>query len=212
MPVRVLIADDHSVMREGLRMILESQGDIQVIGSAANGTDAVALAEALRPDVILMDISMPHLNGIGAAGMIRDRTPGARIIILSMYNTSEHIHRAIRAGVMGFLLKELAGSEIVTAVRTVARGQRFFGSGVEVPLGARGERRVGRSPLDSLSRREIQVLQGVVDGKTSAEIADILSISPKSVDTYRSRIMLKLGVPNLPALVKFAIQHGIAHV
>ena len=212
MSLTVLIADDHSVMREGLKMILGSQHDIEVIGCAIDGADAIKKAELLHPDVILMDISMPHINGIDATEAIMSCLPTARILILSMYNTSEHIHRALQAGARGYLLKELAGNEIVVAVKAVARGQLFFGEGVEIPLDPRGEVLSTQSPLKSLSRREREVLQCVVDGKTSIEIGELLSISPKSVDSYRSRIMVKLGVNNLASLVKFVMQHGITSV
>jgi DNA-binding NarL/FixJ family response regulator len=207
---RVLIADDHAVVRDGLEMILGTASDIEVVGQARNGRDAIAQAEALRPEVIVMDIAMPELNGIEATRLICGRLPSTRIIILSMHNTREHVFRAFQAGAAGYLLKESAGVEVVKAVRAVMKGQRYIGRGVEIPPKT-GDADLSKSPLDSLSHREREVLQLVVEGKTSAEIAEILSLSPKSVETYRSRLMLKLGINNVPALVKFALLHGITH-
>lgn len=205
MSVRILIADDHAIVREGLAMILGAADDLVVAGEAGNGRDAVALTEVLNPDVVVMDIAMPELNGIEATRVIRGRFPQTRVIVLSMHNTSEHVFRALQAGARAYLLKETAGAGLVTAVRAVMRGECYLGEGVEAPattVSAKG-------PLDSLSPRELEVLQLVVEGRTSAEIAEMLSLSPKSVETYRSRLMLKLGVANIPALVRFALQHGI---
>ena len=211
MSVRVLIADDHAMIRDGLKMILESQADIQVVGGAANGQEAIALAEAHLPGVVLMDISMPVLNGIEAARIIGERWPATRIIVMSMHNTSEYIFRAIRAGARGYLLKESAGDELIEAVRAVVRGQHYFGSGVELPPGGLAAESgiAARSPLDTLSRREREILQLVAEGRSSAEIAALLCLSPKSIDTYRSRLMVKLGVTNSTSLVRFALQHGL---
>lgn len=211
MQARVLVVDDHAVVREGLKMILESHGDITVVGSASNGREAIAMTEELRPGVVVMDIAMPELNGIEATGIIRERMPAARVIILSMHHTKEHIFRSIRAGAWGFLLKESAGSEIVNAVGAVLKGHRYFGKDVELPTDKffGKDLKTAKSPLDSLSVREREVLQLVVEGKTSAEIAGILTLSPKSVETYRSRLMIKLGIDNIPSLVKFALLQGI---
>lgn len=211
MSIRIMIADDHAVVRDGLKMILESEEDMQIVTLAADGREAVTLAAEYQPHVIIMDISMPGLNGIEAARLIRDRLPAVKVLVLSMHHSTEHIYRALQAGAQGYLLKESAGSEVVTAVRAVMKGNRFFGKGVEQPLEEPpGKGRTFRkSPIDSLSSREREILQGVVEGKTSVEIAEVLSLSPKSVETYRSRLMLKLGVANIPTLVRFALQHGI---
>lgn len=211
MPIRILLADDHAVVRDGLQMILESRGDMRVVGAATNGRDAVAKAESLRPDVIIMDVAMPELNGIEATQTIREGLPSTRVIILSMHHTTEHIFRAIRAGAGGYILKESAGTEVVRAVCSVMKGHLYFGRGVEASpdTWSRECDEARKSPLERLSTREREVLQHVVEGKTSAEIADILSLSPKSVETYRSRLMVKLDVGNIPSLVKFALLHGI---
>jgi len=211
MATRILIADDHAMVRKGLRMTLEMHDDLTVAGEAVNGRDAVAQAEALAPEVILMDISMPQLNGIEATRLICRRLPGVRVLIFSMHYSSEHCFRALSAGGRGFILKESAGEEVVTAVRSVMRGRLFFGAGVANPLEKTGGG-VLKSPLDSLSQREREIFQLVVEGKSSAEIAKLLLLSPKSIDTYRSRLMQKLGVTNLPSLVSFALQHGITPV
>ena len=211
MPVRILIADDHAIIREGLKMVLESMSDMVVVGEAGDGRDALDKAETLRPDVIIMDIGMPELNGIEATRMICERLPSVKILILSMHHTNEHIFRAMQAGAWAYILKESAGSCVVNAIRAVMKGHQYFGDGVEVPSKTRhtSPRAILQSPVDSLSPREVEVLQLVVEGKTSAGIAEILSLSPKSVETYRSRLMLKLGVTNIPSLVKFALLHGI---
>jgi DNA-binding NarL/FixJ family response regulator len=210
MPVRILIADDHAIVREGLKMILESLSDMEVVGEAGDGRDALEKAEALSPDVIIMDIAMPELNGIEATRMIRERLPAVRVIILSMHHTNEHVFRAMQAGARAYLLKESAGFSVVNAVRAVMRGHQYFGEGIEEPYMMHpGSSALPQSPLDSLSRRERETLQLVAEGKTNAIIAELFNISPKSVETYRSRLMLKLGISNVPALVKFALQHGI---
>jgi len=211
MPVRILIADDHAVVREGLRMILEATGDMTVVGESLDGRDAIEKAETLKPDIIVMDIAMPEMNGIEATRIICERLPAVKIIILSMHHTNEHIFRAIQAGARAYLLKESAGASVAKAIQAVMKGEYYFGAGVEAPPKAVCSSRRTRpaSPLESLSQREREVIQLVVEGKTSVEIAEILSLSPKSVETYRSRLMLKLGVGNIPSLVKFALLHGI---
>jgi DNA-binding NarL/FixJ family response regulator len=137
MPVRILIVDDHSLVREGLKMILESQSDMNVVGEAADGRDALKKAEALRPDVIIMDIAMPELNGIEATRMIHKLLPTVRVIILSMHHTNEHVFRAMQAGARAYLLKESAGFSVVEAVRAVMKGQQYCGEGVEAPAETR---------------------------------------------------------------------------
>lgn len=210
MPVRILIADDHALVRDGLRMNLEARGEYLVVGEAVDGRDAVALALDLEPDVVIMDIGMPGLNGIEATRLICEKLPQVKVLMLSMYNSSEHSFRAVRSGARGYILKESAGEEVLTAVGTIMRGRHYFGSGVTNPLEHPSPHTSQKSPLESLSRRELEIFQLVVEGKSSSEIATLLSLSSKSVDTYRSRLMQKLGVNNVPALVSFAFQHGIA--
>jgi DNA-binding NarL/FixJ family response regulator len=209
MTIRVLLADDHVMMRDGLKALLTASLGISVVAEVGNGRDAVRRAEELKPDVAIMDISMPELNGIEATRLLRDRCPGIRVVILSMHSSSEHVFRALEAGAMGYLLKESAGAEVNAAVRAVHGGRRYLSRAIAA-LEPDARSGAGRSsPLDSLSARERQVLQLVVEGHSSAEIARRVHLSPKSVDTYRSRLMKKLGVGDVPALVKFAILHGI---
>lgn len=208
MNIRVLLADDHVLMRQGLRALLTSKGDIEVVGEAANGREAQRLVMEHRPDVVLMDITMPDLNGIEAARIIHLKSPATRILMLSMHKSAEYVYRAFEAGVCGYLLKEMAVDEIVTAVRTVHAGKQYLCPSLATSMPAPSPN-CGRGPIDSLSTRERQVLQLVVEGHTSIEIAQKVHLSPKSVDTYRSRLMAKLGVGNLPALVKFALEHGL---
>ncbi len=211
--IRVFIADDHAVVRDGLKYLLESQGDISVIGVAGDGKSAVRDCLSLKPDVILMDIAMPDINGIEATALIGQQDRSIRVIILSMHDSREHILRALKAGASGYLLKESAGDEVIQAVRAVVQGHRYLSQRitervVEDYLSL--QEQVGQSdPLEKLSERERQVLQLVVQGKSSAEIAKTLFLSVKTVETYRSRIMEKLDLPDLPSLIKFAIQHGL---
>lgn len=210
MQIRVLIADDHAIMREGLRLILAQQSDISVVGEARNGREAVALAEALVPDILLLDISMNELNGIDVAKILRS-LPAVRIIMLSMHNTAEYISRALKAGARGYLIKDSVGTEVLTAIHCVINGRQFIGTGVEaLPMGLSTAGGKGKkTPWESLSRRERETLQLVVEGKTSQEISQMFNISRKSVETYRSRLMQKLGVSNIPSLVKCALQNGV---
>lgn len=209
MTIRVLLADDHAIIRDGLRALLQSIPDIEVVDAVGDGRAAVQRAIELRPDVVIMDIAMPDLNGIEAVRILREKLPATRVVMLSMHSDSEHVFRALNAGAAGYLLKESAGDEVVSAVRAVRAGQRYLSRALE-SLERRSEVRTNRvSPLDSLSARERQVLQLVVEGRSSAEIARMIHLSPKSVDTYRSRLMKKLGVADVTALVKFAIQHGL---
>jgi DNA-binding NarL/FixJ family response regulator len=207
--IRVLIADDHAMMRDGLKSLLLSSQDIRVVAEVSNGRDAIRHIQELKPDVAVIDISMPDLNGIEATRMLCDICPETRVLILSMHSDSEIVFRALEAGAAGYLIKEAAGAELEAGIRAVHGGRRYFSRAIAaLELAARGN--AGRAgPLDSLSARERQVLQLVVEGHSSAEIAARVKLSPKSIDTYRSRLMKKLGVNDVPSLVKFAIQHGI---
>ena len=209
----VILADDHAVVRDGLHVLLEAHSDISVVGDAANGRQAVRLALQLHPDVVVMDIAMPELNGIEATQHIHDASPSAKVLILSMHSTTEHIFRALQAGARGYLLKDSAGTEVVDAVRAVHAGRRYLSQKIaSTVLDDYISERSRASPLDSLSPRERQILQLVAEGKSSAEAAALLFLSPKTVDTYRSRMMQKLGIGDLPGLVKFAIQHGVTQL
>ncbi|HEX6795025.1 MAG TPA: response regulator transcription factor [Casimicrobiaceae bacterium] len=211
--IRVILADDHAVVRDGLRVLLEAQADLGVVGSAANGRQAVRLVHELHPDVVVMDIAMPELNGIEATRQIHDAAPSTQVLVLSMHSTTEHIFRALQAGARGYLLKDSAGAEVVDAVRVVHAGRRYLSQKIaSAVVDDYISERHRASPLDSLSPRERQILQLVAEGKSSAEAAAMLFLSPKTVDTYRSRMMQKLDVDDLPSLVKFAIQHGVTQL
>jgi DNA-binding NarL/FixJ family response regulator len=193
--------------------LLESRDDIRVVGGAGDGRRAVAEVTELRPDVVIMDIAMPHRNGIEATALLRASTPSARVIILSMHATSEHVFRALQAGARGYVLKNSAGAELVEAVRTVHAGKRYFSPKV-ADLLVDDYVREGRSasPVEALSPREREILQLIAEGHTSAEVGRMLSLSPKTVETYRSRLMQKIGVEDLAGLVKFAILHGLTSI
>lgn len=213
MSITVFLADDHTVLREGLKLLLESQEDIIVIGNAANGRDAVRQTAKLRPDVIIMDISMPELNGIDATYQILEMCPSTRIIVLSMHAASEHILRALKAGACGYLLKESAGKEIIQAVQTVYSGGRYLSrkisdSLIDNYLQMYGDNDID-NPLSKLSPREKEIMQLVVEGKSSMEIANIIFLSPKTVETYRSRLMQKLNVSDIAGLIKIALKHNL---
>jgi DNA-binding NarL/FixJ family response regulator len=213
MSITVFLADDHAIVRDGLRVLLDAQDDIQVVGDAANGRQAVLQIEKLQPQVVLMDIAMPELNGLEATRQILSTWPSIQVIILSMHSTTEHILQALQAGARGYLLKESAGVEVIEAVRTVHSGMRYLSQKISDKVIAdyvrQSETAIEQGPLAALSSREREVFQLVVEGKTNQQIADILFLSPKTVETYRSRMMQKLAVDDLASLVKFAIRHGL---
>ena len=215
MSITIFLADDHAIVRDGLRVLLEAQPDLQVIGEANNGRDAVRRVVELRPDVAVLDIAMPELNGLEAARQIRESCEDTQIIILSMHSSTAHVFQALQAGATGYLLKASSGASVVEAVRTVHAGRRFMSPEIVDKLVALSLHQQGvqhsetPNPLAHLSPREREVLQLVVEGKSSAAIADILHLSPKTVETYRGNLMKKLELPNLPELVKFAIRHGL---
>ena len=208
--IHILLADDHAVLRDGLCVLLQAESDMRVVATAANGREAVQKARQQQPNVVVMDIGMPELNGIDATRQILELLPQTRVVILSIHSTAEHVRRALEAGALGYLLKESAGSEVVAAVRAVYAGKHYLSSSVnEVVLGGFIMEQKAKDPLTTLSDRERDVLQLIVEGKGTARVAEILSISPRSVETYRSRIMQKLEIHDLPSLVKFAIKHGL---
>lgn len=207
--ITVILADDHPVVRDGLRFTLESEKDIKVIALADNGREAVDMAEKNCPDVVVMDIAMPILNGIDATSQVRKSCPKTQVVILSMHYTNEHIQRALQAGAIGYLLKESAGGEVVEAIRSAHEGRRYLSHKIAETVVDDYVRQSGKDVLDGLSPREREVLQLIAEGKTSAEASQILSLSVKTVETYRSRFMQKLGLKDMTALIKFALQHGI---
>ncbi|MBU1049703.1 response regulator transcription factor [Candidatus Bipolaricaulota bacterium] len=208
--ISVVLAEDHILVRDGLRLLLESQQDIEVVGEASDGRAALRLVKETCPDVVLLDVSMPELDGIEVARRIKRDYPETRCIILSMHANAHYAQRAMEAGAIGFIVKGAPGQELVDAVRAASSGHRFLS---QVILDALGERLArpdaGENRIARLTPRELQVLTLVVEGKTSAEIGETLYLSSKTVDSYRSRLMAKLEVTDVPSLVKLALRHGL---
>lgn len=213
--LRVLLGDDHTVLRQGLRKILEDCRNWRVVGEAGNGRDAVREALELNPHVAVLDIGMPLLNGIEATRQIVRRAPSVRVLILSMHSDQAYVTQAMQAGARGYLLKESAGSELIAAINAVAAGKSFFSPAVaqvvfDDYVKSLTERGI-TDRYDALSEREREVLQLVAEGKSSKEIADVLSISPATVETHRTRLLQKLGLRNTAEVVRFAARRGIVH-
>ena len=213
--LRVLLGDDHTVLRQGLRKILEDRRDWRVVAEAGNGRDAVREAIELNPDVAVLDIGMPLLNGIEATRQIVRRMPGVRILILSMHSDQAYVTQAVQAGARGYLLKESAGDELIAAITAVAAGKSFFSPAVAQVVFDDYVRSLTERGItdryDALSEREREVLQLVAEGKSSKEIADVLSISPATVETHRTHLLQKLGLRNTAEVVRFAARRGIVH-
>ena len=208
-PISVLVADDHALMREGLVELLKKYTDITVVATAANGREAVQLAREHRPQVAIFDISMPELNGIDATRELAQQAPGVRVLILSMHAGAQHIMQALAAGAHGYLLKQSASEEVADAVHAVAAGRRYLSPEVSsVLVNQRGCQLAG-GLLETLSSRERQIMQLVAEGRSSKAIGLDLHLSPKTVDTYRSRLMQKLRLKDVSALIKLAILHGL---
>ena len=211
--MKILIADDHEVVAEGLRHVIEAQADMQVIACVSNGSEAVRRAIQASPDIVVMDYAMPELNGIEATRMIRKRCPRIAVVMLSMYSDPGYVLRALQAGAASYIVKKSAASEVVQAIREVNAGRRYLGRQfTDGAIDKFIQDATAGDPLTRLSSRERQVLQLLAEGRTSAEVANTLSLSPKSVDTYRARMEQKLGLHDLASLVKFAIQNGVISI
>ena len=210
MTIRILIADDHGVVAEGLRHLVSAQAEMEVIGLAENGREVVRAALDTMPDIVLMDHAMPLLNGTEATRLIRDRSQRTRIIMLSMYSDAVHVYRALQAGATGYIVKKSVAKEVVDAIHAVHRGGRYLSKQLaDIVIDHVVHRAGPDDPLERLSSRERQVLQLLAEGHSVAEIAATLSLSPKTVETYRARMMEKLGIFDLANLVRFAIQQGV---
>jgi DNA-binding NarL/FixJ family response regulator len=209
MRTSVFVADDHAILRDGLATLLGAHPDMEVVGTAANGREAVAEVLRLAFRVAIIDISMPELDGIEAARQILAANPEVHVMILSMHAGSQHVFHALEAGVRGYLLKESASREVIEAVRIVQSGRRYLSPRVAEIVAQGVSDRSAVSPLSSLSQREREILKLVADGYSSAKIGTLLHLSPKTVDTYRSRMMQKLHVSDLAGVIKLAIQHGL---
>lgn len=209
MPIKILIADDHGVVAEGLKHLIEAQPDMQVVAMAGDGREAVRLARDTAPEVVLMDLSMPELNGADATRALLERDPRCRVIVLSMYADREYVRRALKAGASGYVVKRSAAKEVVDAIRAVYGGQRYLSPKVADVVIDDYAAEDKQDPLARLSAREREVLQLLAEGRTGAEIAARLSLSQKTVETYRARLVEKLGIRDVAGLVKFAIQRGL---
>ena len=208
-----MLADDHKLMRSGLRVLLEQQPDLTVVGEASDGRDAVALVASERPDVLVMDIGMPSLNGIEAAAQITQSHPEVSIVMLSMHSDESYVLRALKAGAKGYLLKDSAEADLIRAVHAVAEGKSFFSPAVSKVLLDDYVRKLKRSgtedPYDLLTPREREILQLVAEGKSNKEIAQLLNLSVYTVETHRSNIMEKLNLHGVPELILYAVRMGI---
>jgi two-component system, NarL family, response regulator NreC len=211
--LRVLLGDDHAVLRQGLRKILEDRREWRVIAEAGNGRDAVREALELKPDVAVLDIGMPMLNGIEATRQIARRAPSVRVVILSMHSDQAYVTQSVHAGARAYVLKESAGDELIEAIGTVASGGTFFSPAVAQVVFddyVRGLADRGiHDRYDLLSEREREVLQLVAEGRSSREIGDLLSISPATVETHRTHVLQKLGLRNTAEVVRYAARRGI---
>lgn len=207
MPLRVLLADDHQIVRDGLRALLEREG-LAVIGEAGNGREAVRLAEALEPDVAVLDLTMPELNGVDAARAILQASPRTMPVLLTMHTDEHQVVAALRAGIRGYVVKTQAAEELVQAIREVARGGMYLSPGISRVVVEACLSNTGLPP-DPLAPRERQVLQLVAEGKTTKEVATLLGLSVKTAESYRTRIMEKLDIHETAGLVRYAIRRGL---
>jgi DNA-binding NarL/FixJ family response regulator len=210
-PIRVLVADDHMIVRTGIRHVLESEPGFDVVGEAATGSEALSLATELRPDVVVLDISMPDVSGLELAARLRSTGSSPRVLILSMHNNAEYVLESVRAGAHGYLLKDTAATELRTAIRAVCQGGSYFSPPVASRLSAavRGEHDPLAAGLDQLTGREREVLLGIAQGRTNKEIATGLGISHRTVETHRESLMRKLQIRTVAELTRFALGAGI---
>jgi DNA-binding NarL/FixJ family response regulator len=206
--IRILLADDHAMVRQGFRLILAAQEDMEIAGEAGNGREAVEMAETLQPDVVVMDVAMPELNGIEATRRLAASHPRIRVLALSMHKDSVYVREILHAGAKGYLLKDSIDRDLVAAVRAVARGEGYLSPGVSEAVLSDFRRHV-TDPLDLLTSREREVLQMIAEGKTNKEIAVKLSLSVYTVDAHRGRIMEKLNLHSMGELVRFAMRNGL---
>lgn len=211
--IRVLLADDHGVVRKGLRFLLETEPDLEVVGEAADGKQAADLAAELEPDVVVMDVAMPRLNGIDATSLVVKRRPETGVIILSMYSDEQYLVRTLSAGARGYLLKDSAEADLVAAVRSVAGGRPFFSPSIAKTLLEDYLRQLQQRGLSDsyelLTDREKEVLHLLAEGKTNKEIATVLEISPYTIETHRTHLMQKLNLHNTAEIVLYAVRKKI---
>jgi len=207
--IRILLADDHTMVRQGFRMILAGQPDMEIVGEAGNGREAVELAEQLHPDVVVMDVAMPELNGIEATRRLAVSEPRTRVLALSMHKDSVYVREILRAGARGYLLKDAIDRDLLAGVRAVAQGEGYLSPAISDAVLSDYRKHV-TDPLDLLSSREREVLQMIAEGQTNKEIATKLNLSVYTVDAHRGHIMDKLNLHSTTELVRFAIRNGLA--
>ncbi|WP_305042805.1 response regulator transcription factor [Geoalkalibacter sp.] len=211
--IRILLGDDHAIMREGLRLLLETQADLRVVGEAGDGVEVLELARRLKPDVVLLDIAMPRMNGIDTTRLLREAVPQTRVVILSMFDKELYAHRALRAGAHGYVLKAGASEDLLTAIRAAAQGQYFLCRRIQADVIesylAQDQPAAPNSEYDALSEREKQVFLLMVQGNSTEQIGRILCISAKTVEKHRGAVIRKLGFSNPVELVKYAIRIGV---
>lgn len=207
-PIRLLLADDHALVRKGLRLILAQQPGFEVVGEASDGHEAVERAKALRPDVVVMDVAMPKLNGVMATRDMLEQQPGCQVLILSMHGDAAYVRECLRAGAKGYLLKDAVDHELVAAVRALAEGQSYLSPAISNTVLHDYREHVGDA-ISLLTAREREILQLLAEGLTAKEIAKRLEISNYTVDAHRSRIMRKLQISSIGELVRFAMRHGL---
>lgn len=210
--VRVLVADDHTIVRQGLVGILKASEEVEVVAEASDGNEAVEKALKTKPDVAVLDVSMPRLSGIEAARRIHEALPGTRLLVLTMHDDEEYILKMVRAGASGYLLKDGAASELLAGIKALKAGKTFFGPHATRALAeafARDKPTEPDDPYERLTDREREVFQLVVEGKTNPEIGEILFISAKTVDNHRTRLMEKLGLHSTAELVRYAARHKL---
>jgi len=210
--IRVLIVDDHAILREGIRALLAVHDDIEVVGEAADGREAVEKVHQLTPDVVLMDVAMPLMDGLEATRRIRKGNPKTKVLILTQYDNKEYILSSIKVGASGFVPKRVVASELVSAIRAVHLGDSFLHPSAAKFLIEDYLQKVEENPYDSLTDREREILQLVAEGRTNREIADLLSVSVKTVLGHRTSVMEKLGIHNRTELIKYAIRKGLISV
>jgi len=214
--MKILLADDHNVLRKGLRRILEEHADLEVVGEASDGREAVNLNNLLRPDIVVMDIAMPLMNGLEATRQILQRSSDVNVLILSMYSDENYVVQVLRAGARGYLLKDTAEEDLITAVRTVAKGQPFFSPKIaKLLLGDSMQRLRTEGMTDTyelLTPREREVLQLIAEGKSNKEAAAALFVSPTTIETHRARIMDKLDLHSTADIVLYAVRKGIVQL
>ena len=211
MPCRVLLVDDHILVRAGIRALLESLAEVEVVGEAGDGREALNLAETLKPDIVLMDIAMKGMNGLEATGRLKQSAPEVRVIMLSMYATEDYVMQALHAGACGYLVKESATRELERALKAVMRGETYLGPQLSRETVDNYMERVGAGgkPQDALTARQREILQLIAEGQHTKEIAFRLGVSAKTVETHRAQLMEKLGIYTVAELTKYAIREGL---